>query len=139
MDNSELLPYLGLMRKAGSLVCGAEDVSAACLGGKGRVALLARDASNHTVRWIGESCEHKQVPILTLDCDKNDLGGALGIGECAAAAVCDTGFALSLAKKMALPELIAQLEQRAAREKKRKAKKLAGKGKTDTSKRGKNV
>ncbi len=139
MDNSELLSYLGLMRRAKVLACGAEDAAAACQGGRGRIALLSADASPHTVKWMREACEHKQVPVLTLDCTTNDLGGALGVGACAAAAVCDTGFALSLAEKLALPELGELMRQRMAREKKRKAKKLAGKGKSDTSKRGKNV
>jgi hypothetical protein len=51
----------------------------------------------------------------------------VGVKECAALAVLDTGFALALCQKLEKADLIPALEQRLEREKKRKAKKEARK------------
>lgn len=53
------------------------------------------------------------------------------------AAVCDTGFAISLCGRLGLREQEEVLRLRQEREKRRKAKKLAGKSGADTPKRGK--
>lgn len=135
MDNNELLTFVGLMRRAGHLAVGADDVAESCLKGRARLVLLPKDASANTVKWMESASEHKEVPILRPGFTKQELGEALGVGSCAAAAVCDTGFAIALSKKLEMADLTAQLEQKLAREKRRKAKKLAGKA--NSSKRGK--
>lgn len=135
MDNNELLTFVGLMRRAGHLAVGADDVAESCLKGRARLVLLPQDASANTVKWMEAASEHKEVPILRHGFTKQELGEALGVGSCAAAAVCDTGFAIALSQKLEMADLTAQLEQKLAREKRRKAKKLAGKA--NSSKRGK--
>ena len=48
-----------------------------------------------------------------------------------------TGLAITLSKKLEMPELTQQLELKLEREKRRKAKKLAGKNKANNTRRGK--
>ncbi|MEA4920999.1 MAG: ribosomal L7Ae/L30e/S12e/Gadd45 family protein [Clostridiaceae bacterium] len=135
-ENSDILTFLGLMKRAGALSVGADDTAESCKLGKARLALLACDTAENTVKWIEESCRHKDVPVLRLAHDKKDMGDALGVGGCATAAVCDTGFSLALCKKLGLWELTEKMELRLQREKRRKAKKLAGKSSAHTSEKG---
>ena len=135
MDMNEILTFVGLVRRSGHLAVGAEDVAESCLKGKARLVLLPNDTAANTVKWMEAAVERKEVPILRPGMTKKDLGEALGVGSCAVAAVCDTGLAIALSKKLEMAELTAQLEQKLAREKRRKAKKLAGKA--NSSKRGK--
>ena len=135
MDKNEILTFVGLMRRSGHLAVGADDVAESCLKGRARLILLPTDASSNTVKWMEDASQRKEVPVLRPGISKRELGEALGVGECAAAAVCDTGFAIALSKKLEMADLTAQLEQKLAREKRRKAKKLAGKA--NSTKRGK--
>lgn len=135
MEMNEILTFVGLMRRSGHLAVGADDVAESCAKGRARLVLLPTDTSANTVKWMESAVERKEVPILRPGFTKTELGEALGVGSCAVAAVCDTGFAIALSKKLEMPQLTADLEQKLAREKRRKAKKLAGKA--NTSKRGK--
>ena len=135
MDMNEILTFVGLVRRSGHLAVGADDVAESCLKGKARLVLLPNDTAANTVKWMEAAVERKEVPILRPGMTKKDLGEALGVGSCAVVAVCDTGLAIALSKKLEMPELTADLEQKLAREKRRKAKKLAGKA--NSSKRGK--
>ena len=135
MDMNEILTFVGLVRRSGHLAVGAEDVAESCLKGKARLVLLPNDTAANTAKWMEAAVERKEVPILRPGMTKKDLGEALGVGSCAVAAVCDTGLAIALSKKLEMAELTAQLEQKLAREKRRKAKKLAGKA--NSPKRGK--
>ena len=135
MDNNDILTFVGLIRRAGHLAVGADDVAESCVKGKARIVLLPDDTAANTVKWMEAAVERKEVPILRPGITKKDLGEALGVGSCAVAAVCDTGLAITLSKKLEMTELTALLEQKLAREKRRKAKKLAGKA--NSSKRGK--
>ena len=127
--SEQILGFLGLMRRAGALAVGAEDAFDAARENKARVLVTASDAAKNTLDAMHNAAAQREepLPILRLPCTKKELGGALGVRECAALAVLDTGFALALCKKLEQAELIASLEQRLAREKKRKAKKEARK------------
>lgn len=137
MENSEILSLLGLMRKANALSVGAEDTAESCGLKKARIVLSSSDASASTLRWMRTITSEKDIPYIPLKIGKAELGGALGVGECAACAICDTGFAITLCKKIGLDALVEELEPKLARERRRKAKKLAGKARSNTSKRGK--
>jgi len=125
----QVLGFLGLMRRAGALAVGAEDAFDAARENKARVLLMAGDVAKNTVSAMHNAAAQKEagIPLVKLDCTKRELGSALGVRECAALAVLDTGFALALCKKLEQTELIADLEARLEREKKRKAKKEARK------------
>lgn len=135
-DMNAVFSFLGLMKKAGALAVGAENAVESCLGGRGKLIVTAKGVSRNTLSWLKETAERKEIPIAAMECDMAGLGGALGVGECACAAVCDTGFAISLCGKLGLGEQEEALRLRQEREKRRKAKKLAGKA-ADTPKRGK--
>ena len=137
MEKSEILTLLGLMRRSGHLAVGADDAAESCARGRARLLLLPDDAAGNTVRWMESAGQQKEVPILRPGFDKQALGEALGVGTCSAAAVCDTGFAIALSRKLEVEELTARLEEKMAGEKRRKAKKLAGKGRAGSTKRGK--
>jgi len=136
MENNDALAFLGLARRAGKLAVGADEASAMCSSGKARLVVMSSDVAGNTKRWLEQAAQAKEIPLVPLSCTKDELGGALGAGGCACAAVCDTGFAISLCRKLGLNELEESLKDRQQREKRRKAKKLAGKGKADISKRG---
>ncbi len=125
----ELLGFLGLMRRAGALALGAEDAFDAARMGKARLLCLARDAAANTRDGMKNAAAQHQpeTPTLELEADKALLGKALGCGQCAAFALLDTGFALALCKKLGREDCLPALEERLAREKKRKAKKEAQK------------
>ena len=129
-DTTHLASTVGLCAKAGAVVCGTPLICEALRKKNPPVlVLLASDAAKNTVDAMHNAAAQREepLPILRLPCTKKELGSALGVRECAAVAVLDTGFALALCKKLEQAELIASLEQRLAREKKRKAKKEARK------------
>lgn len=137
MDRTDILSFIGFMRKGGFIAAGAEETAEKALVGKVKLVLLTDDASANTAKWMESVAEQKEVSVIRPGIKKAELGGALGIGECAVAAVCDTGLAITLSNKLEMPELTAQLELKLQREKRRKAKKLAGKTKANKTKRGK--
>lgn len=119
----ETLGFLGLMRRAGALALGAEDAFDAAREHRARLICLAQDAGKNTRDGLFNALEEGKSALLTLPASKGELGRALGVGECAALAVLDTGFALALCKKLGAESLSAQLSERLDREKKRKIKK----------------
>lgn len=127
--NEQVLGFLGLMRRAGALAVGAEDAFDMARENKARILMTASDSAANTVSAMKNAAAQREegIPLVKLDCTKKELGGALGVKECAALAVLDTGFALALCQKLELADLIPQMEERLAREKKRKAKKEARK------------
>ena len=127
--NEQVLGFLGLMRRAGALAVGAEDAFDMARENKARILMTASDSAANTVSAMKNAAAQKEegIPLVKLECTKRELGAALGVKECAALAVLDTGFALALCQKLELTDLIPQLEERLTREKKRKAKKEAKK------------
>ena len=127
--NEQVLGFLGLMRRAGALAVGAEDAFDMARENKARILMTASDSAANTVSAMKNAAAQREegIPLVKLDCTKKELGAALGVKECAALAVLDTGFALALCQKLELADLIPQMEERLAREKKRKAKKEARK------------
>lgn len=119
----ETLGFLGLMRRAGALALGAEDAFDAAREHRARLICLAQDAGKNTRDGLFNALEEGKSALLTLPASKGELGRALGVGECAALAVLDTGFALALCKKLGEESLSVQLSERLDREKKRKIKK----------------
>ena len=137
MDRTDILNFLGFMRKGGFIAAGAEETAEKALVGKVKLIVLADDISANTAKWMASVAEQKEVSVIHPGFTKAEMGGALGIGECAALAACDTGLAITLSKKLEMPELTQQLELKLEREKRRKAKKLAGKSKANNTRRGK--
>ena len=118
------LSFIGLMKRAGALIPGADGIyDAARAGSLIRLILLASDAGPNTKKGLLNAKDECGAPMITLTATKAELGAILGQKECAAAAITDTGFAKALCEKLGEAELAAQLDERQQREVKRKAKK----------------
>ncbi len=97
MDKN-FLSTLGLARRAGKLLLGAESVQ------KYRkpveLLIFASDASPRVKRALADRSE----PSLTPDVTKEQLGSAVGCKQAAVIAVTDAGFAGVIRKKLELQE-----------------------------------
>ncbi len=126
-----ILPLIGLARKAGRLEVGEEPVGAACRSRQAKLVLLAGDAAAGTARRAAHFGQTGNVLWLTLPFTKAELGGALGRSSCAMAAVTDAGLAASLAGKLAAadPEAYGpaaqQLDKKAAKAAQRRRERVA--------------
>lgn len=129
MDNDSILQFIGLMRRAGALTLGADATFDVCRTGRARLVLTASDTSPNTRAAVAAAVRERETPHFVLPYDKAALGKAVGVGECAVLAVCDTGFAIALCKKTENTEPLQALERRQRRER----KKHSPRGKADTS------
>ena len=92
------LSFIGLMKRAGALIPGADGIyDAARAGSLIRLILLASDAGPNTKKGLLNAKEECGAPMIELDATKAQLGAILGQKECAAAAITDTGFATPIA------------------------------------------
>lgn len=90
--NDRLMNFLGLCKRAGYLITGADTVTRAIRDGKALLVLAASDASPNStknVRYAADSC---CVPLKTLNRSKEELSFALG-KHCGVICVTDRGFA----------------------------------------------
>lgn len=99
MDNA--LSLLGLALRAGRVETGEEAVRDACRAKISRLVIVAEDAAAGTIRRAMLSAEEGKCLCLTVPYDRAEIGGALGRGLCAAAAVTDIGFAGAFAERLA--------------------------------------
>ena len=98
---SNALSLLGLALRGGNLAVGEEPVGEACKTGRARLVLTAADASLNSVDRARRWAENGGVPWLPVPWGKEALGGALGRGSCAMAALTDRGLAAALIRKLA--------------------------------------
>jgi len=125
------LTFIGLMKKAGALAIGAENGYDSARMGKAKILCLASDAARNTVDGAHNALAEGRAILVKLPYNKRELGAALGQQECAALAVTDLGFALSLCQKLGLESETHELSARLEREKRRKAKKRKTSSKGD--------
>ena len=86
IDTQKILRYVGLCRRAGGVVRGA-DVIAKSLS-RAVCVLIASDASERTVKQTTDKCKTAGVLCVTIGADKYDLAHAVGASSpCAAVAV----------------------------------------------------
>ncbi len=95
-----ILSLLGLARKAGRVVCGEEAVSEAAEGKKIRLLLYAQDAAANSCRRALHFAAKGSCLALQIPCGKEEMGCAVGFGECAMLGVTDIGFAGAIGKKL---------------------------------------
>ena len=92
MNNDRLLSFLGLCRRAGSLIYGAETVRKSMSEGKTLLALAARDISKHSLSDTEYAAQKSGTPFRTLSCSAEELSAAIG-KTCGIVGVTDRGFA----------------------------------------------
>lgn len=102
--NDAALRLLGLARKAGRVEVGEEPALAACRSRKARLLLLARDAADNTARRAERFAQAGNTVCVRVPFTKEQMGGAVGRGSCAMAALTDAGMAASLLNRLAAAE-----------------------------------
>lgn len=99
MSNDRLLNFLGLCKRAGALLSGAETVTKAVNEKKAKLVLYASDVSENSIKAVCKAASEKNVPICPLPRTKEELSFALG-KHCGIICTTDKGFAEKI------PELI---------------------------------
>ena len=90
----KILSYLGLARKSGKAVLGADRVISAVRGKQCFAVLLADDASARTGKQIRDKCSSYGAPLVECGITGDELAKAAGAGmTLSAAAVTDRGIA----------------------------------------------
>ncbi len=97
----KLLGFLGLGKRAGSLVTGEEAVSGAVRSGEAKLIMLAQDAGASAVKTANRLAESCRVSLVTLPYSKDALGDMLARRVSALMCVTDKKFALALLTKLA--------------------------------------
>ena len=98
---NKALNYIGLAKKAGSVEIGETDTGAAVRAGKGRLLVLASDASDNARHRAENFVYGTQTPIITLPYTKEELSLITGKGGCSMAAFTDIGLATAFAEALA--------------------------------------
>ncbi len=101
MNGQNVLSLLGLALRGGRLAVGEEPAALAAKAGQARLLLTASDASGNTLRRAEHLAEEGHCLHLTLPFAKAELGGALGRGSAAIAALTDLGLAAAAAERLA--------------------------------------
>ena len=102
MNGQNVLSLLGLALRGGRLSVGEEPAALAAKAGQARLLLTAADAAGNTLRRAEHLAEEGHCLHLTLPFSKAELGGALGRGSAAIAALTDLGLAAAAAERLAL-------------------------------------
>ena len=101
MSGNNVLSLLGLALRGGRLAVGEEPSALAAKAGQARLLLTASDAAGNTLRRTEHLAEEGHCLWLRLPFTKAELGGALGRGSAALAALTDTGLAAAVAERLA--------------------------------------
>lgn len=126
MSGNNVLSLLGLALRGGRLAVGEEPTALAAKAGQARLLLTSSDAAGNTLRRAEHLAEEGHCLHLTLPFSKAELGGALGRGSAAVAALTDTGLAAAVAERLAQAdperygEAAARMELKRRRAKERK-------------------
>ena len=125
--NNNILSLLGLALRGGRLAIGDEPVALAAKAGQARLLLTASDAAGNTLRHTEHLAQEGRCLWLVLPFTKAELGGALGRGGTAVAALTDTGLAAAVTARLAAldPErygdIAARMDLKLRRAKERRA------------------
>ena len=122
----KVLNFLGMCKRAGSLVTGEDGALGAVRSGEAKLAMLAADASENTSKKAEFYSETCGIVLIRLPYSKDELGDMLGKRVCAVMAVTDKNFAKSFLEKLsaehsgyeaAMNELTERLKSRKERRK----------------------
>ena len=92
MSNDRLLSFLGLCKRAGRLISGAETVTKAVKEGKAKLVLYASDVSGNSLKGVVRAAQDCGVPVREIARTKEELSFALG-KHCGIVCTTDDGFA----------------------------------------------
>ena len=97
MSNDRLLSFLGICKRAGYLISGAETVTKAVREGKAKLVLYASDVSDNSLKGVLRAAGAMNVPAEQLPQDKEALSFALG-KHCGIVCTTDAGFAKKISE-----------------------------------------
>ena len=95
MANNKQAFALGLAQKAGKIVSGDFAVKSALKSGTVKLLVVAEDTAPNSKKELCYLATQARVPVVEL-LTRWELGGALGKGQRAAAAITDSNFASML-------------------------------------------
>ena len=93
--------YIGLAKKAGAIEIGETNTGAAIRAGKGRILILAADASDNAKRRAESFIHGTQTPMAVLPFTKAELSQMTGEGGCSMAVFTDVGLAAAFMEELA--------------------------------------
>lgn len=88
----KVLMMIGLAKRAGRVVTGAEQCEKEIRKGNAKLIVIADDISDNGKKAMTDCCRYYHVPYIQCG-TKQELGKFTGAEERAAVAVCDSGFA----------------------------------------------
>ena len=92
MNNDRLLSFLGICKRAGMLLSGAETVTKAVNEGKAQLVLYAADVSENSLKGVLRAADAHHVIAKRIPHGKEELSFALG-KHCGIVCTTDPGFA----------------------------------------------
>ena len=99
MFETKILGLIGLCKKAGKIVAGAQLCEKEIRAGKSELIIIANDISKTGLKAITDVCNHYSVGYIMCS-DMNNLGRAVGAaGDRSVISVNDKGFSDAILKK----------------------------------------
>ena len=92
MEHDKLLSMLGICRKAGRLILGADAVAESINKGDAYIVLLTHDLSRRSEKKIAAAAVHKSIKVLKIPLSMDDIGALIGKAS-GIIAVTDKGLA----------------------------------------------
>lgn len=92
MNNDRLLSFLGICKRAGRLVSGADTVTKTVNERKALLILYASDVSENSLKQVLRAAKEQGIPVKQLPYPKGELSLALG-KHCGIICTTDKGFA----------------------------------------------
>ena len=132
------LNYLALAKKGRLIELGEEPVGAITRAVKGRLVIVASDASDHTWRRAKSFVAGTEQQVLRVPFTKEELGFVVGRQSLAIAAVTDVRLALAMVESLGQPEKYkASLEVLTAKAEKAKKRQAEAKAHQKNLRKGK--
>ena len=100
-QKDRVLSMLGMAAKAGKVESGEFSTERAVKKGRGRLVIVAEDASDNTKKMFTNMCTYYKVPVCCFG-GKEELGRAMGKEMRASLAVVEEGLAKAIVKQMNL-------------------------------------
>lgn len=100
-QRDRVLSMLGMAARAGRIESGEFSTEKAVKSGRGRLVIVAEDASDNTKKMFTNMCKYYKVPFVVFG-TKEELGHWIGKAYRASICILDEGFAKAVLKKINL-------------------------------------
>ena len=100
-QRDRVLSMLGMAARAGKIDSGEFSTEKAVKSGRGRLVIVAEDASGNTKKMFTNMCKYYEVPLVVFG-TKEELGHWIGKAYRASICILDEGFAKAVLKKINL-------------------------------------